>query len=224
MTDRQGVDKKIKVAVVTGSHSYNVIGFHQFFRGLDGIDPYVQHIGAFCSSPEEVRDSYDVALFYIMMPKAPSDEGPWYDGKQRRSLRHLGETKQGIFVMHHAVLAYLEWTPWDEIVGIPERKLTSFHIGETVKIEIANPEHPITKGLSAWEMIDETYVMNDAKGDNEILLTTGHPKSMKTIGWTKQYRNSRVFCLESGHDDRTWKDANFRTIVERGIKWASGRS
>ena len=47
---------KLKVAVVTGGHSFNVMSFHEFFRGLDGIDAYVQHIGDFCSSPEDMRD------------------------------------------------------------------------------------------------------------------------------------------------------------------------
>ncbi|MBD3183970.1 hypothetical protein GF312_16920 [Candidatus Poribacteria bacterium] len=102
-----------------------------------------------------------------------------------------------------------------------DRKLGSFHIGEKMNIHVANSEHPITKGLSDWEMIDETYVMNDADDDNEILLTTDHPKSMKTIAWARQHKKSRVFCCESGHDNRTWENDNFQTVLQRGIKWVA---
>ncbi|MBD3182435.1 hypothetical protein GF312_09100, partial [Candidatus Poribacteria bacterium] len=103
----------IKVAVVTGGHSYNVPGFHKLFRGLEGIDPYIQHIDDFSSSPEDVRDSYDVVLFYIMMSQGPTDEDlPWYSGKPKTAMEHLGETEQGIVILHHALLAYQEWPVW----------------------------------------------------------------------------------------------------------------
>jgi len=223
MTAIQNTNDPIKVAVVTGGHSYDVINFHELFRSLEGVDAYIQHMQDFCSSPEEVRDSYDVVLFYIMMPNTPKDEDlPWYAGKQKTALEHLGETKQGIFLLHHSLLAYIEWNVWSEIVGIESRTLGSFHIGEKVQIKIANTEHPITKGLSDWEMVDETYVMNDAGQDCDVLLTADHPKSMKTIAWTREYKNSRVFCCESGHDDRTWSDTNFRAILANGIRWAAG--
>jgi hypothetical protein len=218
----QSLENKVRVAVVTGGHSFDVPNFHELFRNLEGIDAYIQHIDDFCSSPEEMRDSYDAVLFYIMMIETPTDDGlTWFAGKPKTALEHLGETQQGIFLLHHALLAYPKWPVWNEIVGIEDRSLSSYHIGETIKVEIANPEHPITRGLSAWEMVDETYVMNDAGEGNEILLTADHPNSMKTIAWTRNYRNARVFCCESGHDNRTWSDPNFGTVVERGIKWAA---
>ena len=224
MKDKQNTNKMAKVAVVTGGHSYDVPNFHKLFRSLEGVDAYIQHVDDFCSSHESVRDSYDVALFYIMMTEGPTDEGlAWYSGKPKTALAHLGETKQGILILHHAILAYPNWPIWAEIVGIEDRKLGSFHIGETVQVEVVNTEHPITEGLSNWEMVDETYVMNDAGEDSEVLLEIDSPRSMKTIAWARNYKNSRVFCCESGHDNRTWSDPNFHTVLVRGIKWAARR-
>jgi type 1 glutamine amidotransferase len=73
-------------------------------------------------------------------------------------------------------------------------------------------------------MIDETYVMPDAlpANGNHILLTTTHPDSVKTIAWVRQYRQSRVFCLQSGHDNQTWADASFQRLLRQGILWSSG--
>ena len=72
-------------------------------------------------------------------------------------------------------------------------------------------------------MIDETYTMADAAASSEILLTGEHPKSMKTIAWARQHSKSRVFCLQSGHDDQTWQNANFREVLQRGIQWVAQR-
>ena len=211
------------VAVVTGGHSYDVPNFHRLFRSLDGVEAYIQGMDDFASSSREVREEYEVVLLYIMLGPVPSDEGlPWHAGKPRTALEELGETAQGIVVLHHALLAYPEWPVWAELVGLPDRSF-GYHIGETVRTEIALPEHPITQGLAPWTMVDETYAMADADEASPVLLTYDHPKSMRTIAWTRQYRRSRVFCYEAGHDNATWPDPNFREVLRRGILWAAGR-
>ena len=75
--------------------------------------------------------------------------------------------------------------------------------------------------MQSWDMIDETYTMAEPGGESRILLTIEHPKSMKAIGWTRQYKKSRVFCLESGHDNQTWANAGFREVLRRGLLWCA---
>lgn len=215
-------DSAIRAAVVTGGHSYDVLKFHELFRSLDGIDTYIQHMDDFASSSEETRDSYDTVLFYIMLMEGPADDGlPWYAGRPKTALEHLGETGQGIVVLHHAILAYPQWEVWEQIVGIQDRGF-GFDIGQSIHVDIANRDHAITRGLSAWDMIDEAYTMASPGEDSEILLSVDHPKSMEHIAWARQYKNSRVFCFQSGHDDDTWQDASFREVLRRGIRWSAG--
>ncbi len=216
-------DAPVKTAVVTGGHSYDVVNFQRLFRGLDGIEPYVQHIDDFASSDEDVRDSYDTVVFYIMLTDGPSDEGqPWYAGKPKAALEHLGGAAQGILLLHHAILAYPEWRLWDEIVGIQDRSF-GYHLGESVRIEVADPDHPITRDLSGWEMVDETYTMAEPAAGSRALLSVDHPKSMKTVAWTREYKRSRVFCLQSGHDNQTWGTGGFSEVLRRGILWCAER-
>jgi type 1 glutamine amidotransferase len=66
--------------------------------------------------------------------------------------------------------------------------------------------------------------MNDAGEGSDVLLTTVHPESMKTIAWTRQYKNARVFCYQSGHDNQAYANPNFRKVVARGIHWLAGRT
>ena len=215
--------EQVKCAVVTGGHSYDVLGFHQLFRGLAGVDAYIQHMDDFASSSKEVREGYDAVVFYIFFMEGPTDEGlPWYAGAPKTALERLFETSQGIVVLHHALLAYPQWPAWQDLVGMEDRSF-GFYNDQTIQVEIAAPDHPITQGLSGWEMIDETYTMSDPGPNNQILLTTQHPKSMRVLAWSRQVKQKRVFCFQSGHDALTWRDVHFQDVLRRGILWSAGR-
>jgi type 1 glutamine amidotransferase len=106
-------------------------------------------------------------------------------------------------------------------------------MGESLHIHVNQSDHPITRNMVDWEMIDETYKMPEPQADapspNDILLTTDHEKSMKPIAWTRSYPaeaqapETRIFCLQSGHDHDTWSHENFRKVLRRGILWCAGR-
>ena len=205
----------LQVAVITGGHLFDVPNFHRLFRALDGIEAYIQPMADFAATPEKVRDSYDVLLFYIMLQENVA-------GPAKAVLERLGATEQGIVLMHHALLAYAQLPLWSEVVGIADRKFTFDH-DQKLQVQVADAHHPITRGLRSWEMMDETYGMANAGEGSTILLTVDHPKSMKTIAWTRQYKKARVFCTESGHDNQTWVNPNFKQVLRRGILWSARR-
>ena len=216
----------ITVAVITGGHPFDVQPFHQLFRSLPGIDAYIQHTDEFASEPAEVRDRYDALVFYSMFRDTPQDNVLWYTGKPKTALEHIGETKQGIVLIHHAVLAYRDWSVWDELVGMKRRQMRSYHPNEQVKVEIADPSHPIVMGMASWEMVDETYILEDAilpdaDPSNHIFLTTQNPRSIQPLGWTRTYKQARVFNFVSGHGFATYGDPNFRAVLVNGIRWAA---
>ena len=96
-------------------------------------------------------------------------------------------------------------------------------IGQPLTIEPANPDHPITQGVEPWEMIDESYLMQEPGENSDILLTCDHPQSMNAIAWTRNFRKSRVFCFQSGHNNQTYTNLGFRNILEHGIRWCAGK-
>ena len=206
---------KITVAVITGGHGFDVPGFHAIFRAMPEVDSYIQHQDDFVEDVAKVRDEYDVLLFYNMPRGEP-------DTNAQEVFEQLGQSGQGIILLHHAILAYLPWSFWGELVGIPDRSF-GFSMMQELAVEVADPGHPITSGVASWQMLDETYSMASAGEDSRVLLTTDHPDSMHVLGWTRQFRNSRVFCLQSGHDNLTYVDPNFRTMLSRGIQWCAGR-
>ena len=111
------------VAVLTGSHPFHVRPFHDFIYGLDGIKPYMQSFddwltsAGFEDNDEEVRDSYDVTLFYTMLRGLP-------EGKPQACIEHMLDRGQPVFVLHHALLNYREDEWWGEIIGLPDRRFS----------------------------------------------------------------------------------------------------
>ena len=212
---------KIRTAVVTGHHAYEVPPFIQMWRSIPEIDFYPQQMEDFVADSGQYRRTYDVIVFYNFHQETPVGED--VKNKMKAALETLGKTEQGILVLHHALLAFRQWDFWSNVVGIEERG-KGYHHDQTIQVEIANPAHPITQGIAPWTMLDETYTVNDAEGrDNDILLTTNHPRSMKTLAWTRQFRQARVFCYQPGHNHSAFDNPNFRAVLRRGILWLARR-
>ena len=234
--------KPLSVAVLTGGHKFHVRPFIDFFNALDGVDAYVHHFNDWLTPSgiddhpwfaktlepigskalhQEVRDSFDVTLFYTML------RGP-LEGEAKACVDQLLESGKPMFVMHHALLNWQD-SRWGEFIGITgERTMRDADYGGplpglwfgTYPIEV-NPDHPAADGLADFEIEDETYSLPDCDDDCDVLLTTPDERSMRTIAWTHTYGDSRVFCTELGHDPRSWRNPAFRTLVQNGLRWCA---
>jgi len=91
-------------------------------------------------------------------------------------------------------------------------------------MHIENTTHPITRDIADFNVIDETYQIGEPEEPgNTILISTDNKTSMKTLSWTREYKNSRVFCYASGHDGRVYKNESYRKIINRALHWSAGR-
>lgn len=214
-------DVDIAVAVVTGKHTFDIPGFQQMFSSMSNMEFYLQGLENFVADVGKYNDKYDVVLFYNFHQQTPvADER---DGAMiLNSINKLAENGQGIFVLHHAILAFPNWEIWSQIVGITDRRF-GYHGNQTIQTDLMDDSHPITYGLKSWEMVDETYTMNEVGDDSQPLLAIDHVNSMHTVGWTRNYGNGRVFCYQSGHDNQSFYNPNFRTVLFRGIQWLANR-
>ena len=214
---------KIKTAVITGVHPYDVVGFQSMLRSLPEIEAYPQNMWDFITDPARSPGAYEVLLFYNMHLRTPAEEDGKFEAAMKETLEGLGDGDQGIFLLHHALVAFPDWSLWRELSGMPQRGNAPYACDQTVRIDVADTEHPITATLEPWDIVDETYTRDDADEDSHILLTTDHPQSMKTIAWTRTFGKARVFCYQNGHDNQAYTNPGFRTVVERGIQWLAGR-
>ena len=146
------------VAVVVGYHSYDVRALQDMFESFRGLHCYIQHLEQFTSSPETVRDSYDAVVFYTMEHRTPDEDRPWYEGSVKEAMEHLGESGQGIVVLHHSLLAFENWPAWKELSGLDPALYQDYRLDVTQSYRIVSAEHLITKGLQDFEMEDEIYI------------------------------------------------------------------
>ncbi len=95
-------------------------------------------------------------------------------------------------------------------------------------VNIVNHDDPITAGLADFDMHSEQYYMH-VDPSNEVLATTtlsGEHCSwiagcVMPVVWKRKYGEGRVFYSSAGHVAADFEVEEARTIVERGMLWAS---
>ena len=216
-------DRK-NVAVVVGYHTFEVRAFQDMLESFEGLHCYVQHLEQFTSSSREVRDSYDAVVFYTMEHRTPDGDRPWYEGDVTDAMEHLGESGQGITVLHHSLLAFENWPVWKDLTGLDPALYHDYRLDVPQGYHIVSDRHPITLGMKDFEMTDEVYLCDPVVPVQgmEVLVTSRDYVNMNALAWTKTFRNARVFCLQPGHGSANYRNPDFRRLLRRGILWSMG--
>ena len=77
----------------------------------------------------------------------------------------------------------------------------------------------MTKGVSDFDLFDETYKGYYVAPDVKKLITTTDTTSTPIIGWSKMYGKARIVTLQSGHDSPTFQNPAFRKLLLQSIDW-----
>ena len=211
----------LQVAVLVENHPYDVMEFQLMLDSFSGCKCYVQPVDLFVQ--DETRKKYDTVLWYNINWDPPKE-----DGVLKKYLENeIGESSQGIALIHHALLNFQNWDLYTQICGLKERGANvgfKYTQNETVASRILESSHPITEGISDFAITDETYRIGEPEEPgNTILISTDCKTSMNSLAWVRQYKNSRVFSYASGHDGKVYRDENYRKIIERALRWTAGR-
>nr|WSZ19626.1 ThuA domain-containing protein [Streptomyces canus] len=99
----------------------------------------------------------------------------------------------------------------------------------TVTITELGREHPVTAGIEDFELHTEQYwVLHDDLID--VLATTTHPAQpwqpwhrpvTSPAVWTRQWGAGRVVVTTPGHNLDVLENPHVRTVIERGMLWAT---
>ncbi|WP_105565922.1 ThuA domain-containing protein [Microbacterium halophytorum] len=103
------------------------------------------------------------------------------------------------------------------------------YLPHTIDITELGRAHEITAGIDDFALDTEQYwVLADDL--NDVLATTTHPTQpyhpwhrpiTSPAVWTRQWGRGRVFVATPGHEPDVLRNENVRTIIERGMLWAS---
>jgi hypothetical protein len=90
------------------------------------------------------------------------------------------------------------------------------------RVRVTRPDHPITRGIRDFTMLNtEQYYMH-VDPSNEVLATTTFASGcvMPQV-WTRMWSKGKVFYCALGHTFKDFEIPEAREIVQRGMLWAS---
>ncbi len=222
------ISRDLNVLIVTGGHRFEREAFFDMFndcvdiRWTEASHPDVLEL---FGKPE--MNQYDAIVFYDM--PARIDPAP----EQKKAVIDIFQKGKAAVFLHHSLLSYQEWDEFIDILGgryfhekermAPDGSImiSGYQHDVNYIIEIADTMHPVTSGLSHFEIVDEVYNNYYVKPDILPLLITSHPSSDSIIGWSNSYYNSRIVYLMNGHDHHAFDNENYRKLLLNAIRWTA---
>ncbi len=213
-------DRPTKILIVPGGHDFQREGFFALFNQMKGITYREEaHPGAMARIGALDPASFDAVVFYDM-PKNLTDE-------EKDLFHQLTKSGKGLLFLHHSICSYQDWNDYINFVGgkYYEKKkdesfgASSYQHDVHFTVNIVTKNHPVTNGLSDFEILDEVYGNLEVLPHVQPLLSTNHPKSNPLIGWTFQKDNSRIVTIQPGHDQNSWTNPNYTKLIRQAIAY-----
>jgi type 1 glutamine amidotransferase len=218
---------KPRVLVVTGGHGFDRPAFFQVFKDNPNLSyREVQHTNAHALLTPEAAVSYDVIVLYDMWQPITAEA--------RSNFIAVLKAGKGLVATHHCLAGYQDWDEYRRIIGGryylkdttvdgTRRKASTYQHDQKLGVKIADASHPVTRGVSDFEIEDETYGGFEVLPDSRPLLTTDHPGNTPTVAWWRTYGPARVVYLQLGHDRKAFENPNYRRLLANAILWAGGK-
>jgi len=215
----------VRVLLITGGHDFDKVPFYALMESLPGCTiSEVTHPNALAMFRPENRTSYDVILFYDM-PNTINEQ-------EKKDFIDCLKAGKGIVVWHHAYCSYQGWPEYQTIIGgryheeawmdsngIVQPASTYKH-DMKFRVKVADKNHPVTKGIKDFDIIDETYGRGSVNPGVHVLLTTDDPTSTSSVAWTNRYGQSKIVTILLGHDNHAWTNPSFKKLLTQAIMWA----
>lgn len=218
----------ISVLIVTGGHDFEREAFFAMFDSFEGVTwrEAQQPAANDLYTPEAAR-SYDVLVLYDMNQEISET--------QKAALLRTLKRGKGLVVLHHALASYQAWEEWRKVVGGRFYIAPTERDGKTIPastwrhdvdipVRIADPDHPVTRGLTDFTIHDEVYGGYEVLPRVRPLLTTDHPESGRVLAWANRYGNSRIVTIQLGHGRGAYDNPNYRKLLMQAIQWVVRRS
>jgi len=217
--------EKIKAVVVTGGHAFEHKPFISLFEGYDDIEYVEVQLKDHSEIFEDISGwDYNVIVFFNMTQKISP--------KRQENFTKLVKNGTGVVALHHSMGSFQEWPEYIKIiggrynlkaseVGGVKREASTYKHDADFTVHIEDTKHPITRGLTDFEVHDETYKKCSFEKDNHLLLTTNHPDSDTEIGWVRSYGRGKVCFIMVGHGPSVYANPTYRQLVARSIRWSA---
>ncbi|MCX6906280.1 MAG: ThuA domain-containing protein [Verrucomicrobia bacterium] len=164
---------------------------------------------------------WDLVLIHFMNWETPGP-GP----EARANLTRFVEGGKGLMLTHFACGAWQEWPDFRKLAGrVYDPKLRPHDPHGKFRVDIADPEHSITKGLGPFETIDELYTCLTGDAPIHVVAKATSKVDQKDypMAFVLNVGQGRVFHTVLGHDAKAYtNNPAVGELMRRGCAWAAG--
>ncbi len=163
---------------------------------------------------------WDVVVIHFMNWQKP---GP--GEAARENLKKFVAGGKGMIMTHFACGAWQEWPEFVQLAGrVWDPKLRGHDPHGKFRVEIADADHPITKGLEPFDTTDELYtcLTGDTKIHVVMKATSKVDKKDYPMAFVLDYGKGRVFQTVLGHDEVAYGSPGVGDLLRRACAWAAG--
>jgi putative membrane-bound dehydrogenase-like protein len=150
-------------------------------------------------------------------------EGATIRGTERDDLEVFLARGGGLVVIHDAVCG--DDPGWFKTIagGAWEHGHSKWKEGD-IGLYFADREHPITRGVQNFDMVDEIYFDMHMDPRAHVLANSFHtPFDVLPQMWIFEGEKHRAFVSLQGHEFVSFSHSAWRTLLLRGIAWAGRR-
>lgn len=139
--------------------------------------------------------------------------------EQERSLEAAVNGGLGIVAIHCASHCFRGSDMYTMLIG---GRFAKHGQGE-FRARILDTNHPAIGRATSFETWDETYVHDQLAADIRVLMGREEEGRIEPYTWVRRQGKGRVFYTALGHDERTWRRAEFHRLLEQAVRWAASK-
>ena len=194
------------------------------------------HLYGWPEDPKTLDDA-DAIVVYADGSDHNEADHPLLVGNRLAIIQKQMKRGCGLVLLHYATFApvkrggpeYLEWAGgyFDYETGSAANHWFSKINTLDAMPTPATPDHPISRGLTAFPLRDE-YYYNMRFGDNDsrrtpiLNIAVANETAPQTVAWATQRKDGgRGFAFTGGHPYANWQNDNMRRMVLNAIVWAA---
>jgi uncharacterized protein len=137
--------------------------------------------------------------------------------EEEKALVDFVEGGKGVVAMHSAAEMFAGSERYAALLGAQAKT----EGGSEFTAEVVQPSHPAVQGVQPFATWDEAVVYTKQNpADRTVLMERVDAKGRTPWTWVRTQGRGRVFYTAYGHDQRTWTNRSFQSLIEKAIVWA----
>lgn len=218
----------IQALVITGGHDFDPPFFTVFEGHPDIAYAKAEQPQANAMFADGSAMKYDVVVLYDMWQAISEPE--------KAGFQKYLEAGKGLVSLHHSIANYQDWDFYRNLIQASYvldekgRDIEGRHYPQStykhdvwMNVQIADPDHPITRGMTGFKIYDEAYKGYYHAPGARLLLTCENPDQENSLAWIGREEPGRVVYIQLGHGKEAYATPEYRHLVAQAIRWAAHR-